>query len=388
MQRITIEPRQGWSAEASSRYSWHTPTATPGWHEDVYYKLTPDEAEELRTTAERCHRLVDTTVERAIRERLWPIIGIEQAIGDKIKAAWDDELPGLLSRIDFIYEAGFYKMIDYNAESTTGLMEASILQKLWRDAQFPNVRQFNDIHPALVQRLNDTRIGRTDNRFHVTADSAVADATETVRYVGACAQEAGYRVAYYPLGDTGVQDEWFYDMTVNPAQPLVMVYKCYPWEGFVTDRIGGDGPNAGHLYLDHVNHKRGSWWLEPIWRMAYQCNGLLPLVWETFVDDFNLLNTSRAQGDVGPRFVRKPVWARDSMNIQVQLDGKIVSETVGERDAESYIYQTYGESTPIDGHYTVFSVWLVRNTAVGLGIREGTDPIVRSNGRFAPHIIE
>ncbi len=60
----------------------------------------------------------------------------------------------LYGRFDFAYDGRNIKMLEYNADTPTGLLEASVAQWLWIEqvSGIANRDQFNSIHEDLIKR--------------------------------------------------------------------------------------------------------------------------------------------------------------------------------------------------------------------------------------------
>lgn len=66
----------------------------------------------------------------------------------------ETKCPMLYGRFDFAYDGRNIKMLEYNADTPTGLLEASVAQWLWIEqvSGIANRDQFNSIHEDLIKR--------------------------------------------------------------------------------------------------------------------------------------------------------------------------------------------------------------------------------------------
>jgi glutathionylspermidine synthase len=378
MQRITIDPRANQVAEfAKLGYSWHTAAGVPYWNEDAYYQFTPAEIAVLVQTAERMHGLYVEAVQYVIDNRLFPLMGISSDIARKITEWWDADIPSILGRFDFLYDGvNPPKLLEYNADTPGNLFETAIMQANWREQRFPQAGQFNSLREALTDRWRQLLVGRRGDadQLHVVAEGHSPEDIENVQFVGQCALDAGYRVKYLPIQELGMADGVFYDLD---NKPMTQIFKQYAWEWLMKDAFG-----------EFVDPTR-AWWLEPMWKMAMSCKGLLPVLWDMYPGHPNLLPAFRSSSDLaGSMFVRKPTWGRQGANIQiVDATGKILSETSGDYTKDGYIYQGYMPQQDFNGYRPNVGVWIVCDKACGLGIREDTGLIMQNNSRFVPHLI-
>ena len=83
-------------------------------------------------------------------------LNIPKEIGERIRASWDADELSLYGRFDFILaKDGTPKILEFNADTPTSLLEASVIQWQWKEDVFPECDQFNGIHEGLVQSWKD-----------------------------------------------------------------------------------------------------------------------------------------------------------------------------------------------------------------------------------------
>ena len=71
-----------------------------------------------------------------------------------IERAWKEEPPSIYGRFDLAYDGKSPPvMLEYNADTPTSLLEASVIQWDWLEALHKGADQFNSIHERLVARL-------------------------------------------------------------------------------------------------------------------------------------------------------------------------------------------------------------------------------------------
>ena len=75
-------------------------------------------------------------------------LNIPKEIGERIRASWDADELSLYGRFDFILaKDGTPKILEFNADTPTSLLEASVIQWQWKGGLFyRNAIQFNGIH--------------------------------------------------------------------------------------------------------------------------------------------------------------------------------------------------------------------------------------------------
>jgi glutathionylspermidine synthase len=177
---------------------------------------------------------------------------------------------------------------------------------------------------------------------------------------------------------------------------LQAAFKLYPWEHMLRE------PYAPNLAGAGVR------WIEPAWKAILSNKGILPLLWERHPDHPNLLPAYFADDPaataLGENYVSKPLFSREGANVVAVRDG-VVGNTVDHGyGAEGHIRQALLLPPEFSGRgpvasgtvasgtggivWPVLGVWMVGDTAVGLGVREDSDPVTRDLARFVPHIIE
>src|SRR5947209_5314557 len=123
------------------------------WDERACYHFTAAEVDVLEAaTAElhaRCLEAVGRVVERGDYERL----RIPKPFHALVEESWKAQDPSLYGRFDFAWDGtGQPKMLEYNADTPTALLEASVVQWYWLQDVHPQADQFNSLHEKLIAR--------------------------------------------------------------------------------------------------------------------------------------------------------------------------------------------------------------------------------------------
>jgi glutathionylspermidine synthase len=70
-----------------------------------------------------------------------------------IEQSWNDDEKSLYGRFDLSWNGeGEPKMLEYNADTPTALLEASVVQWYWLQEVFRSTTSFNSIHERLIER--------------------------------------------------------------------------------------------------------------------------------------------------------------------------------------------------------------------------------------------
>lgn len=375
MERLTVEPRPDWRTKVSAvGFPIHSSTG-PYWDESACYAFTADEVTRLEAATNELHRLTLEGVEQVIRGRRYAELQIPEVAARPIELSWEANGgagdPSLYGRLDLAYDgSGPPKLLEYNADTPTALIEAAVVQWDWLTEAYPALDQFNSIHERILAGWRDLS-PHLSLDVHFTCLDTPEDVL-TASYLQDLAAQAGLRTHFIEVRDIGWDGREFVDVD---GKPLRAVFKLYPWEWLVRE------PFAEHLPRSLVR------WIEPPWKMIVSNKGFLAVLWELFPGHENLLAAYRHPR--GPSYARKPLLAREGANVTLVRDGVVVAQ--GEDQgygAEGYVYQDLaGPTERFGGKVPVLGSWLVQGEAAGLGVREADGPITSNTSRFVPHLI-
>lgn len=381
MQRRKIAPRQNWQQIVESQgLLWHGGgdgrEDAPYWNESAYYEFTAKEVDDLEAATNELDRMCIEAGQKVIDENRYEQFGIPEAAIPLIESSWQSEPPSLYGRFDLVYDGrNPPKLLEYNADTPTSLLEAAVVQWYWLQDEFPKSDQFNSIHERLIALWKEFRPYLRGSHIHFTSTDDVEDGYTTA-YLQDTAQQAGYTTSAFPIGELG----WDHDRNifVDPAnQPLLSTFKLYPWEWLVNE--------DGSQWLNQSD----TMWIEPAWKMMLSNKCILAILWELFPNHPYLLETYI--DDPGPLrlkdFVSKPKWGREGRNIRINA-GARVEETGGDYGEEGYVYQQYCALPVFDERRAMIGSWMVGHEqgAAGIGVREGPSMILGNLSEFVPHL--
>jgi glutathionylspermidine synthase len=395
LERHDIEPRQGWPAiiEEQGLIYWKTPLPDGEeisyWHEGAHYSLTSEEVYEIEAAARLMLEMLVEAGDYIIEENLFAQMGIPGWAVPRIKETWASEPPMLYGRFDFAYgHDGVPKLLEYNADTPTGLLECAAVQWFWaRDVFGPGVDQWNLLHEMLVARWRElAQAGRLPGtKIHMlhTSEERSGEDFMTIGYLAETARAAYLLCDLLPIESLGfVEDRGFVDLAGDGVRTA---FKLYPWEWMVREDFSS-------LALEHMGDGPGQTiWIEPIWKMLWSNKGILPVLHRLFPENPHVLPAwfdGEQPADVRS-FVRKPLLAREGANAAVVLDGEVV-ETGPDQDygEEGFVVQAYTDLGDYGGGARpVLGVWTVDVEPAGLGIRESDGLLTTNTSRFVPHVI-
>lgn len=130
MRRLTIDPRPGWQKKVE-RYGFlfHTPQGVPYWDESACYQFSTHEVDTLELATQTLHEMCIELVGEVIRERMFGLFLIPKEFEGLVIRSWEEDEPSVYGRFDLAFDGvGPPKMLEYNADTPTALLEAAVAQ--------------------------------------------------------------------------------------------------------------------------------------------------------------------------------------------------------------------------------------------------------------------
>src|SRR5471030_36793 len=161
MRRIAAAPRADWQKKVEEAgLIWHT-GAQPYWNESAFYEFTAKEVELLEAATNELEKMTLAAAQHVIDHRLYDKMGIPESAVPLIESSWEAEPPSLYGRFDLAYD-GLHppKLLEYNADTPTALLEAAVVQWKWLEERSPESDQFNSIWEGLVEKWRKLKTER------------------------------------------------------------------------------------------------------------------------------------------------------------------------------------------------------------------------------------
>ena len=370
MRRETREPRANWRQRCEDAgFFFHSMGGTY-WDEAVAYRFSAAQVDQLEAVTAEMHQLCLKTAEEVVRSRRLAAFAIPERFRELVAQSWRDAEPTLYGRFDFSWDGeGEPKLLEYNADTPTALLEASVIQWHWLEDTQKDADQFNSLHEKLVARLQALRGSAEGRALHLASIKNNDEDAGTVEYLRDCALQGGWDARGVAIEDIGWDGRRFVDLEEAPIETL---FKLYPWEWLAREEFGA------HLLA------RPARILEPAWKMLLSNKALLVLLWEMNYGHPNLLPAYFTPQKFGADYVRKPLLSREGANVMIRSRG-MVRQQPGGYGQEGYIYQGVAPLPAFDNRYPVIGSWIVGDAPAGMGIREDDSPITRNSSRFVPH---
>lgn len=224
MRRVALQPRSGWESIVEAQgFAFHTRETCSYWDESAAYALTARDVEILEKATEELQQLCLRAAQYIIDEELFREMRIPDAAVPLIRDSWAQETPSVYGRLDLAYD-GVHppKLLEYNAQTPTALVEASAIQWLWKESVVPDKDQFNSLEPKLIAQWREC-LPCMDRHLHVSSLDNLEDRT-TVEYLGSLASEAGFQTEYIDIERIGWLNGRFVDERERPIKSLFALY--------------------------------------------------------------------------------------------------------------------------------------------------------------------
>ncbi len=374
MQRHRILARPDWQSKVEQvGLSYHTPNGQTYWDESVYWEFTAAEIDRIEAATAELQTMCLAAGDFILDGNRFADLRIPPTAAARIRETWNAEPPALYGRMDLAYNGSDLKLLEYNADTPTSLVEAAVAQWYWLEERFPEADQFNSIHEHLVAKWKDLAAS-VRQPVYFACESSDED-WMTITYLRDTAQQAGLTTSAIAMRDIG-WDRARHRFVDLADRPIETIFKLYPWESMLADRFGDRA-------LDSMNTVQ---WIEPIWKMLWSNKALLAILWEMYPGHELLLP---AYLD-GPRdldaWVRKPLLGREGANVTVKLQGITVEDTPGRYAEGGFVWQQYIDLAASGPARLVLGSWLVDGEPCGMGIREPDSYVTTNASRFVPHL--
>lgn len=377
MLRESIDPRPDWRDRVEEQgLFFHSVGGTPYWDESACYTLEASQIEQIETATadlnEKCLGVVQHLVDNATET--FPTLGIPENYWEFILRSWEEDEHTIYGRFDFAFDGvSPPKMLEYNADTPTSLLEAGVIQWYWLQDIGGRFDQFNSIHERLIEafkRVKDDR--EIAVPFYFTSlgqDDSVEDYM-TATYLRDCAVQAGLDARYINVQDIGLGDSNYF---LDGGDDIAHLFKLYPWEWLFAEEFGKNIPESETEFY------------EPAWKVLLSSKGMLPYLYQLYGDSPYVLKASFSQEDFGDTWVRKPIDSREGQNVLICKNNSILADTPGDYGESPVVFQEYSALPMFAGNCPVIGSWMVNGYACGMGIRESTSIVTDNTSRFIPH---
>ena len=377
MKRRNIAPRANWESIVSSQgLTYYRAGDTPYWNESAFYEFTSREIDNLEQATNELHEMCLAAVQRVIDENLFARMRISENAATLVRKTWEAEPPAIYGRFDLACDGTQIKLLEYNADTPTALVEAAVIQWYWMKDNFPNGDQFNSIHERLVAKWKELRQYCGSPLFFAGVDGPAHEDLMTLSYLADTAQQAGHTVTRLDMGEIGYDHDG-YRFVSSSGEHIKSIFKLYPWEWMLAEEFGP--------YLNELSEATD--WIEPAWKMVLSNKGILPILWEMYPNHQYLL-PAYFEDEQPARLIeycRKPIFGREGKNVSLHRSDDTVGNE-GTYGKEGFVRQAVAPIPEFDHHFPVLGSWVIDGESAGVGIRESETPISDNLSCFVPHM--
>jgi glutathionylspermidine synthase len=372
-------------------FAWHTDSDGSKYISDELVTISSQQAEDYYEAVNEIYDMYVQAAEHVISNDLYFELGIPFNLVDAIKKSWENDVHWhLYGRFDLAggIDGKPIKLIEFNADTPTGLFETALLQ--WAILKHNNMNdqmQFNNVYEAisenfkrLITLFNDTEVfeERYDG-WKILFSSMQGNAEEetTTRLLQQMATDAGFNTGFEFLQNTHFDENGIFDANENSYEYW---FKLYPWEDIAIDE-----PELATI-LTNIMQNQKAIILNPAYTLLFQSKGMMKILCDLFPDSPYLLKTS-FEPLQGIKQVEKTVFGREGANTKIiDANGSTLEQNDGPYANFKKIYQEYVEF-PKDAHGDKYQAGVFfAYEACGLSYRKGSE-IMDNMSKFVGHVI-
>lgn len=389
MERIGIEPRPDFRHLVEAQGMLYSATRlddgteVPYWYENAYYRFSLAEIDHLEEVTRELHEMCVAAARHVLDRGDLRAFSLPEEARGYLRATLDE--PSLYGRFDFAWggehgDIADVKLLEYNADTPTTLIEASMIQWYWLRDRFPHRDQWNSLHERLVRAWQRMRPRLRSDIVHF-AHVGGTDFDEewlTSSYLRDTAAEAGLTTIGLEVADIGWHDgaRRFVDLDERVVDTMFVLY---PWEDMLSEPFGANV----------VEHPAACTFLEPAWKVVLSNKAILATLWELYPGHPNLLPAYLDSPRDLASYVAKPLHGREGDSVRIVTpQSEYVHPTTDYDGSEGWCFQEYVPLPNLDGNQVVLGSWIVDGKPAGLGIRESDGPVTDFYARFVPHIVD
>lgn len=343
------------------------------WKEDVCYKFSSNQIDLIEEVTENLHKMCLNAVDYIISKKKFSDLAIPEIYWNEIEKSFKNGDMSLYGRFDLVYDGvNPPKMLEYNADTPTSLLESAVAQWYWMEDVYPQHDQFNSIHDNLVERW---KMLPEDAYIHVASIKGNEEDWVCTMYIVDTIIQSGRSARHINVEDIGYcsTNNCFVDLDNNTIEYL---FKLYPWEWMMREEFG--------KFVINSNTK----FIEPIWKSVLSCKGILPILWELYPNHENLLpsyfNYDKLSS-LNKGYAKKPLYSREGANVELYSNNNLISSDSGPYGKEGFVYQQLYLPPEIDNRYPIIGSWIVGDKPSGICVREDNSKITTNMSNFVPH---
>ncbi|CAG7603629.1 Putative acid--amine ligase YjfC [Paenibacillus solanacearum] len=333
------------------------------------YRMSRDKHQEMRSAAEALGRIYAKTVSvvQQGEPALWAELGLPEASFGAIALRFDETIPTLIGRFDFADTPGGLKMLEFNSDTPTGIVEAFHVNGAVCEAygaEDPN-RGCSAMLGAAFTRMRELyrQAGCRTERIVFSALDWHEEDAGTTRYL--LAQSGLVGAGFAPLSALRVLGERLWspadESDAAELTPVDLLYRLHAIEKLAQDRDDDGYPTGEHVLKLIADRELAV--INPPSGFAAQTKALQALIWNLHetgrfytpgehevIERYMLPTYLEPRFPEGMAYVRKPILGREGSGVTIYDGSGTAPEENGEDEYlhQPMIYQQYAELPPIE----------------------------------------
>lgn len=369
------------------------------------YPVSGSFVSSLRTAAHQLGHVFSKTIQTVQKgsEELFQELGYPQETWNTLRLSVADHIPTLLGRFDFAHTPYGLKMLEFNSDTPSKVVEAFYAnQKVcdyfgWKNPNYGHNQMLTDSFQYILKRYNQLGY-RTEHITFSSLDWHTEDAG-TTKYL---LQQSGLPASFAPLSELVVQNDGLYIRGFN--HPIDILFRFHALEILATEKSNSGYPTGAKL-LQLIAQKKLAI-INPPSGFISQNKAIQALIWNLHAQNmfFTPEEHEIIESYMLPTYlenvftgrmphVRKPIFGRNGGAITIyEKDGTITSQD----DGQAYWDQTmiYQEKVSLEeievesltGPYKGWLLWgcfLINGKASAITTRI-SNQITGDSSRFLP----
>lgn len=353
-------------------------------------QLSEDEAETLLQAADALYDMFVEAIPDPIPDKFLQRLAIPASLWEVVRHSWNDERHWhLYGRFDLAVTSDGPKLLEFNADTATGLPETAVVQwaSLVAAGQSGEGRQANGLFECLEDQFRHWRALNHDRQATLLLVYLPGSAEDEANcaVLAEAARTAGFADVFScPVDDMKVSvdgaDRGVWAETVpGQWQRFDFLFKLVPWE-ILAEEEPELTADLGQLQLS-----RDVVVANPAYALLFQSKALLAYLWEVFPHHPLLLEASLTP--LPGHHVRKPLFGREGQNVaEIRPDGRTATEVPGDFARQPQLYQRWAElpTDAQDRRYQAGVFWAGEACAIGFRREAG---LITNLSEFVPHLI-
>ncbi|AIZ62828.1 glutathionylspermidine synthase [Hymenobacter sp. DG25B] len=372
-------------------WEWAVEDACAAYVAREAVQLSEAEAEALLEAADTLYEMLVQAIPDPIPDDLLQLLAIPANLWAAVRHSWNDERHWhLYGRFDLAATAEGIKLLEFNADTATGLPETAVVQwaSLVAAGQANEERQANGLFEGLQGQLSEWLALNPDldNSLLLVHLPGSAEDETNCAILAEAARAAGFASTHVCSADamqvSVAGDERGVWAQVGPEQwqRFGFLFKLVPWEILATEEpdLTAD--------LTQLLLSRDVIIANPTYSLLFQSKGILAWLWQVFPHHPLLLETSLQP--LSGHHVRKPMLGREGQNVtELKAGGQEGTAVAGEFAQQPAIYQRWAElpTDPQARRYQGGVFWA--GEACALGFRRDA-AFITNLSEFVPHVLQ